>query len=82
MWDSLLYAVNMFYYHWLIKKLIWPIAGQNITKQGWERTKLKARRKKAESGRCHFAAKGERCQNITSKPQPCGDTKINRNMLI
>ena len=25
MWDALLYAVNMFYYHWLIKKLIWPV---------------------------------------------------------
>ena len=24
-----LYAVNMFYYHWLINKLLWPMAGQN-----------------------------------------------------
>ena len=23
MWDGPLYAVNMFYYHWLIKKLLW-----------------------------------------------------------
>lgn len=30
MWDSSLYAVNMFYHHWLIKKLLWPVAGQNI----------------------------------------------------
>ena len=22
-WDFLLYAVNMFCYHWLIKKLLW-----------------------------------------------------------
>ena len=29
MWD----AVNMFYYHWLIKKLLWPMAGQNIARQ-------------------------------------------------
>ena len=26
MWDALLYAVNMFYHHWLIKKLLWPMA--------------------------------------------------------
>ena len=26
-----LYAVNMFYYHWLINKLLWPITGQNKT---------------------------------------------------
>ena len=29
MWDSPLYARNMFYYHWLIKK---PMAGQNIAR--------------------------------------------------
>lgn len=29
-----LYAVNMFCYRWLIKKLLWPIAGQNKT--WWE----------------------------------------------
>ena len=27
--DAPLYAVNMSYYHWLIKKLVWPIARQN-----------------------------------------------------
>ena len=26
MWDSPLYAVKMFYYHWLIKRLLWPVA--------------------------------------------------------
>ena len=36
-------------------------------------------RKKAESGRRHIAAEGERCRNLTSKPQPRGDTQINRN---
>ena len=34
MCDFPLYAVNMFYYCWLIKKLFWPMAGQNITR--WE----------------------------------------------
>ena len=27
MWDSPLYAVNMFYYYWLIKKLLQPMVG-------------------------------------------------------
>ena len=26
MWDSPLYSMNMFYYHWLLKKLFWPMA--------------------------------------------------------
>lgn len=39
-----------------------------------------SRGKKVESGRRHVAAKGERCQNLTvGKPQPRGDTQINRN---
>ena len=29
-----MYAVNMFYYHWLIKKLLWFMAWQNIAR--WE----------------------------------------------
>ena len=33
MCDSPLYAVNMFYYHWLVKKLFWPMAGQNRGRQ-------------------------------------------------
>ena len=33
MWDFPLYAVNVFYYHWSIKKLLWTIAGQNIARQ-------------------------------------------------
>ena len=27
-----LYTVNIFYYHWLIKKLLWPMAEQNIAR--------------------------------------------------
>ena len=34
MWDSSLNAVNMFYSLWLIKKLLWPMAGQNRAR--WE----------------------------------------------
>lgn len=29
MWDFLLHAVKMFYYHWLMKKLLQTMAGQN-----------------------------------------------------
>ena len=33
MWDSPLDAMNIYiYYHWLIKKLFRPIAGQNIAR--------------------------------------------------
>lgn len=39
-------------------------------------------RKKAESERHLVGNKGERCQNLTSKPKPCGDTHTNRNGLI
>ena len=28
------YAVNMLYYHWSIKKLLWSMAGQNTAR--WE----------------------------------------------
>ena len=33
MWDFPLYVINIFYYHWLVKKLLWPMAGQNIARQ-------------------------------------------------
>ena len=33
MWDSPLCAVNMFYYHWLTEKLLWPMAGQNVARR-------------------------------------------------
>ena len=33
MWESPLYAVNMFHYHWLTKKLFWPVAGQTRDRQ-------------------------------------------------
>ena len=34
MWDFPLYAVNMVCYHWLIKKLLWPVA--RVNKARWE----------------------------------------------
>ena len=65
-----MYAMIMFYYHWLIKKPLWSMAGQI---QVGGKTKLNAGRKKAESGRHHVAAERERHQNLTGKPQPSGD---------
>ena len=44
------YAVNMFYYHWLIKKLIWSRVSQNRARREIQ-AKIQGR-KKAESGRC------------------------------
>ena len=38
--------------------------------------------KKMESSRLPVAAGGERCQNLTGRPHPCGDTQISRNGLI
>ena len=43
---------------------------------------MNAWRKKAESEKHHVAAEGERSWNLTSRPQPHGDTRINRNGLI
>ena len=46
MWDSTLYAMNMFYYHWLIEKLLWPMAYSKAGNPSRDRGG-----KKAESGR-------------------------------
>ena len=62
MWDSPLYVVNMFYYHWLIKMLIWLMAGQNTAKQGIQRD----RGKNAESGRCK--QQEARCEITSHEP--------------
>ena len=48
MWDVFLYAVNKSYYHWLIKKLVWPIARQI---EPGRKSKQKYRGKRAESER-------------------------------
>lgn len=37
----------MFYYHWVIKKFLWPVAGQNIARWG---NSSEFRRMKEESG--------------------------------
>ena len=57
MWDSPLYAMNRFYYHWRIKKHfgLW----QGRVRVGGK-TKLNTWRQKVESGRCHVAAQESR----------------------
>ena len=44
LWD-ILYTVNMYYSHWLIIELIWPIARQN--KARWESQTENTERKKS-----------------------------------
>ena len=53
MWDSPLYAVNMFYYYWLIKKLPKTMAGQNIAR--WEIQARDRGRKMAELEKHHVS---------------------------
>ena len=65
MWDSPLYAMDVFYYYWLIKKLLWLMEGR-IQISG--KTKLNAERNKAEAGRCHVAAHEARCEVTNHKP--------------
>ena len=71
MWDSPLHAVGMFYYHWLIKKLIWLMADR-IELGG--KTKLNAGRKKANPRRHHPATKETRHVENEVTPRPCSNT--------
>ena len=64
----------MSYYHWLTRKQLWIVAGQNRTRLTFPNPNRNSGRKKAELERCHIAVEGERCQNLTSRPQSRGDT--------
>ena len=55
MWHAPLYVVNMFNYHWLIKKLLWPMAGQNIARQV-SQTKYRERLVAAREARCEVTS--------------------------
>ena len=58
------------------------MAGQNICRRE-VRTEIYTERVGVKESQRHYvAAEGERQQNLTSKPQPCGDTQINRNGSI
>ena len=79
MWDSPLYSMNMLYYHCLIKKMIWPVAGHNRQgKLNW----MQGERGQSKRDAVYVAAEGERHQNLIGRPQPHGDKQINRNGLI
>ena len=62
MWDSPLYAVNMFYYNWLIKKLLWPMAGQNKARQKIQTEIYKESRQ--SQGDTMLVAEGQRCEHL------------------
>ena len=66
MWDFPLYAVNVFYYHWLTKNLLWTYGGTKYRKV--EVSSRDRGDEKVESGRHHVAAEGDRCQNLPGKP--------------
>ena len=68
----------MFYYHWLIKKLIWPIARQNIAR--W-----KIQPEIRERGRVREIPASAQGQDARAPPVshgPRGNIQINRNGLI
>ena len=81
-WDVLvlLYTVTMCFYYQLMNKADTVNDQAEYTQAGNQNKDWK--REKAESETCHEAPKGVTCQGITSKPQPRGDTQINRNGLI
>lgn len=56
------------------------MAGKNIARQEIQ-GEIRGENK-VGSGRYHVAANGDKCWNLTGKPQPCGDAQIKRNGLI
>lgn len=59
MWNAPLYAVNMSDYHWLIKKLFLPMAGQNIASR---KVKLNIGREKVKSREMPAVIREARCK--------------------
>ena len=81
MWDSHLYAVNMFYYHWIIKKLFGAYGCAGKSKAGIPNRDRGE--KKAESKRHHVAAEGDRCpETLPVNHEPHGKIQNNINGLI
>ena len=76
-WDFPLYAANMFYYHFLIKKLLWPMVGQNIAML--EGIYGESRRSQRDA---MMLLKEKDAGTLPGKPQPRGDAQMNRNGLI
>ena len=76
MWDFPLYAVNV------LLPLVNKKAALGLWQHGIERvgnSKQRRAERKAESERCHVAPPETESRTLAHKPQPHGNTKINRN---
>ena len=76
-----MYVVNMFYCHWLMNKES-GLACDRVEQSQAGKTKLNAGRKKMESVRSHVAPLETDTGTWPGKPQPHGNTQINRDGLI
>ena len=75
--DSPLYAVNMFYYHWLIKKLFGPMTGQNRAR--WEfQAEIEEKRRQNQEDAMELLKETD-ARTLPRKPRPCGNAQSNRN---
>ena len=73
MWDSLLYAVNMFYYHWLI-----DLANSQVDRDRWEiPAKIQGRRQSLDDASSLQGSKAE-----VSSHESHREIQNNRNKLI
>ena len=68
-------------YHWLIKELLWAYSRAIGEQSLVGKTKQNAGRKEEELERSHGALPETDVGTLASKPQPHGDTQINRNGL-
>ena len=73
--------MNIFYYHWLIKKLLWASGSAEQSKVGIP--SRDRREEKAESERHHVAAEGDRhARTLLANREPHGKLQNNSNGLI
>lgn len=79
MWD-VLDAANMCRFYWLVNKA--GLVNDQAQQSQAGNPNKDVEKNKVELGQRHVTAKGVTCQDITSKPYPCGDAQIGRNGLI
>ena len=80
MWDVCPYALNMFHYHWLIKKLILPMAKQNRARQEIQE-EIQGEQRQSQ-GDVIQLSKERHARAPPVSHRPCGNTQMNRNGLI
>lgn len=68
-----LYTVNTFYYQWIIKKLLWPIAGQNI---GGREIQAEAQEERSRFEEMPSSLQRRKCMSITSNPQDLANHRL------